>query len=592
MKLKDDFKQLSFNQELESNVFLMAEDDPADAEIFSEMLNTAFDNQYSVVCVDRYEKIKEALAQGTFNALILDMDLPDRSGIENVYQIGKDYPMLPIVVLTGNDDLDLAIDSLQNGAQDYLSKNNVTSEMLARSLHYAKERKQVEKILKDALEDAAYKNIQLEAQAKHDPLTGLANRAYFHDAGTTTLMRAQRRNQMVGLLYFDLNGFKKINDTYGHLAGDEMLKQVSIRLKEVVRDTDFIARIGGDEFIIMTDLLTNKNEIYPLVTRIQEQFSEDFHIGTHRVNMGTSIGVAFYPEAENLDLLIKQADCAMYEAKSHSSMSVCFYSEKIASLYARAQRVESCISHALETNEFEAAFQPIVNTDGIEEIHLESLARWESQVLGKVSPQEFIPIAEMTPAINGITEAIISECSKLVSKLKSETPLSPRISINISAKQLANNHFSRTFLSWLERYELSPESVCVELTERQVVENMASSKAHFNILRSHGIQISLDDFGSGFSSITHLLDLPFDILKLDRKLISFIDENSRNQAIIAGIVEMSHRLGMKVVAEGIERSEEKNVAEELGCDYQQGFLFSKPLAISDCIAFYKTDKTQ
>ena len=192
-----------------SNVFLMAEDDPADVEVFSEMLHKAFDGQYSIVCVDRFDKISAALSSGSFHALILDMDLPDRSGVDNVYEIGKQFPQLPIVVLTGNEDLNLAIDSLQNGAQDYLSKNNISPEILARSVKYAKERKLIEQKLKDALEDAAYKNVQLEAQAKHDPLTGLANRSYFQDVAKRVLMRAQRKNLKVGLLYFDLNEFKK-----------------------------------------------------------------------------------------------------------------------------------------------------------------------------------------------------------------------------------------------------------------------------------------------------------------------------------------------------------------------------------------------
>jgi PleD family two-component response regulator len=197
------------NKSENQHIFLMAEDDPVDAEIFSDMLDKAFDSSYSIVCVDRFDKIVGALANGTFEALILDMNLPDQSGISNVQQIGQQYPTLPIVVLTGNEDLNQAIDSLQSGAQDYLSKNKVTPEILARSLRYATERKQIEYKLKNALDDAAFKNIQLEAQAKHDPLTALANRSYFQESAKRILTLAKRRKQEVALLYFDLNGFRK-----------------------------------------------------------------------------------------------------------------------------------------------------------------------------------------------------------------------------------------------------------------------------------------------------------------------------------------------------------------------------------------------
>ena len=570
-----------------NNVFLMAEDNPIDAELFSEMLNKAFDGQYSIVCVDRFEKIVDALEQGRFQALILDMELPDRSGVNNVYQLGQQYPTLPIVVLTGNEDLNLAIDSLQSGAQDYLSKNNVTPEMLARSVHYAKERKQIEQKLKDALEDAAYKNVQLEAQAKHDPLTGLANRSYFQDVAKRVLLRAQRKDLKAALLYFDLNEFKKVNDTFGHLAGDELLKLVSERLKQVVRDSDFLARIGGDEFVIITDTLENKREVYPLVKRIQNQFDMEFNVGPHQISASASIGIAFYPEAESLDLLIKQADCAMYEAKGNPNVSACFFSEQMASQYARSQKIELNLGKAIAKREIMATFQPVINPKDETEIHVEALARWHSSNLGNISPDEFIPIAESSPAINGITQAITTRTHDLYELLRSSNMNIGKISINVSAQQLASEHFCKLFLQWLEEFNLPPDKICLELTERQFVQNIKSCKEQFTFLKSKNIQIALDDFGSGFSSFTHLLDLPFDILKLDRLLISYIDKNTRNQALVAGIVEMGHRLGMKIVAEGVERDTEKQKAIELGCDFIQGYFISKPLPLHETALFYE-----
>ena len=568
------------------SAFLMAEDNPVDAEIFSDMLRRAFGHHASVICVDRFAALSDALTQGHFQALILDMDLPDQSGLDNVHQIGREYPGLPIVVLTGNEDLDLALDSLQHGAQDYLSKNHATPEILARSIRYAQERKHIEQKLKDALEDAADKNRQLETQAKHDPLTGLANRSYFQDIAQRTLLCAQRNQLQAALLYFDLNEFKKVNDTYGHQIGDELLRQVAERMQQVVRDSDLLARLGGDEFVIITDTLADKRDVDPLIERIQQQFDREFTLGAHRLAATTSIGIAFYPDADNLDLLIKHADCAMYQAKNNPAVDICFYSQQIAEQHTRAQRIESLLGSAIEKDELNAHFQPILNVRDQQEIHIEALARWHSAELGPVRPDEFIAVAENTPAINGITQLMAQRAQALCSTLQQQGLTPHRISINVSAQQLTNEHFCRLFLHGLDALQLPPSRICLELTERQVLQNIQRSKAHFALLQSQDVQLALDDFGSGFSSLTYLLDLPFNILKLDRVLIRDIDQNARNQALVAGIVEMAHRLEMKVVAEGIERIEEQQKAIDLGCDYIQGYLIAKPLPLDQAALFY------
>lgn len=572
------------------NIFLMAEDNPLDAEIFSEMLKNSFGNRYSIFCVDRFKKILQALETNSFNALILDMNLPDSSGVNNVVEIGEKFPNLPIIVLTGDDDIQKAIDALQNGAQDYLSKNHVTPETLERSLRYASERKQIEQKLKFALQDAAFKNIQLEAQAKHDSLTGLANRTYFADVASRVIHRARRNKCLASLMYFDLNGFKKINDNYGHLAGDELLKQVSNRLMCIVRDTEFLARMGGDEFVIITDLLKDKTEIYPLLKRIQQQFDTPFKIGPHEISVSTSIGIAFYPEADSLDLLIKHADCAMYEAKSEPEKSICFYSGKLAAQYARTQKIESSFTKAIEKNELVAFFQPIISVSDPDLVYVEALARWHSSELGNISPSEFIPIAESTPTINNITQIISQKSSLLSQGLRIMGLPLQKIAINVDAYQLSDPHFSRRLLNQIEISHLEPNQICLELTERQVVQNINQCKTQIELLRREGITLALDDFGTGYSSITYLLDLPFDVLKIDRILIADIDKNTRNQALVAGIVEMAHRLDMKVVAEGIESNCEKDTAINLGCDFLQGFFYSGPMPLEEALLFFQLKK--
>lgn len=574
-------------ESLGDHVFLMAEDCPSDAALITEMLYQAFGDSYSVICVDRFAKIVEALNKGTFEVLILDMGLPDKSGVDNIREVHSRYPNLPIVVLTGDEGMDTAVDALQTGAQDYLTKNHITPEILSRSLFYAKERKQIELKLKDALEDSAYRNIQLEAMVKHDPLTQLPNRTYFHDSASRVLHRAERLNKEVALLFFDLDGFKRVNDTYGHLVGDALLQSVANRLQSVARESDFLARLSGDEFVIITDLIDDEAQIYPLVKRLTGLFDTPFNVEMHQIMISPSVGVAFYPHADSVDLLLKHADCAMYEAKKSKTQKVCFYTREMASQFAQNQKIELELSHALQKKQLTTAFQPVIDLARPERIQLEALVRWNSPVLGMVSPDDFIPLAESTPAINGISRVVVNYSGELYQQLGAQIAMLDKIAINVSSSQLSTRNFTDLFLSWLDECGLPAAKISLELTEHQIVQDAKACVKQLNIFREAGMSIALDDFGKGFSSITHLLDLPLDILKLDRSLIDHIDENARNQALTAGIVEMAHRLGMKVVAEGIERQEEYQMAQELGCDFAQGYLIAKPMPLDELRQFYQ-----
>ncbi len=568
--------------------FLMAEDNPADAELFSEMLEIAFNGKQHIHCVDRFEKIIDALSKNTFDALILDMNLPDKSGIKNVSQLVETHPTLPIIVLTGQKDMELAVDSLHEGAQDYLPKNIVNPDLLARSLRYACERKQIEIQLREALNQAATQNSQLETIAKYDNLTGLPNRAYFNDAAKHMLNRASRSHSICSLLYFDLDNFKRVNDTYGHFIGDELLRQVAKRLSLVVRTSDILARIGGDEFVILTDMLSTPDEVYPLVKRINQSFSQPFNLEQREIISSPSIGVAYFPDAADLDELIKQADRAMYEAKRNLKSTTCFYTSQMAERFSRRQRIEREMPQGLEKGEFETWFQPIFSQAKPEIIHIEALMRWHSPTLNWVSPTEFIPVAESSPLINTITELAVSDSSELLVALEKENLKIGQVSINICAMQLSNPAFCPLLVRWLRNNKIPPEKICLEITERQIIQNAESCARHIEELRKLGVQFALDDFGSGYSSITHLLDLPIDILKLDRILIDGIDKNERNQALTAGIVEMAHRLDMEVVAEGIERREEFDFIIQLGVDFLQGYGYAKPMHGSNVIDFYKS----
>lgn len=565
----------SVDRPASSRVYLMAEDDPADAALFTEMLGQVLGADYSVVCVDSFASIQQALTFGTFEALILDMNLPDRSGVDNVTHLGSRFPDLPIVVLTGNDDLGMAVESLQRGAQDYLSKNHVTPEILSRSLRYARERKQIELRLRQALADSDQKNVQLQQLAQHDYLTKLPNRAYFEISAARMLSRAARLKKQVALLYIDLNGFKAINDSFGHAIGDQLLIQTAERLNARIRQGDLVARLGGDEFVVMTDLLDSKQEVYGLVNRIVEAFDAAFNLEKCEITCAPSVGVAFYPEALSLTLLMKQADRAMYEAKVNRHVPVCFFTRQLEQTYNRNLLVETHVVKALAAGEFAVVFQPVTGFRDTG-VHAEALLRWNSAELGIVSPNEFIPLIESGPLMNELTHLVFQRTADFIQALQRDGHDVGRININLSASQLASRPFIQRLLGWLEELQIAPDMICLELTEREMVRNTQLCNQQLAQLRALDIGIALDDFGTGYSSIKSLIDMPIDYLKLDRILVDNIDNNLRIQALTAGMIEMAHRLGIQVVAEGVERHEELDTIRRLGCDYWQGYLLSMP----------------
>jgi diguanylate cyclase (GGDEF)-like protein len=571
------------------HVFLMAEDNPADEEIVREMLSQAFGDKYAIVCVDKFSKIAEALTTNKFEVLILDMGLPDQSGINNVKEIGIKYPDLPIVVLTGQDDLEQAAGALQLGAQDYLSKNHITPEILSRSLYYAQERKQIEQRLKAALEDSAFRNTQLEAQAKHDSLTGLPNRNYIHEAGERILFRARRNQQKLAMVFFDLNGFKKVNDSYGHIVGDQLLKLIANKTKLITRGADLLARLSGDEFVILTDILHEQNEVYPLLSRIQDVFSNPFLIEQHQIIIRPSIGVSFFPDADNLELLIKNADCAMYEAKhSNDANNICFFNDKMAQQFERANKIEQHLCQAIKKEELTVYFQPVVCANSTS-VNVEALIRWFSPELGFVPPDEFINIAEATPIINDITRIVIQHSALLLKEsLALKTPIES-IAINISATQFNHPHFHSLLIQWLHEFDLPTDKVIIELTERQLVNKAEACNKQFQQLRKLGVKIALDDFGTGYSSLTQLLALEMDELKLDRLLIRDIDTNKRHRALVTGIIAMARELNLNIIAEGVETEAEFNAVKAMKVDLIQGYLIAKPMPHEDLLNFLKED---
>lgn len=556
--------------------FLVAEDNPVDIEIINTMLKKAYQNQYKATFVETFHSIFAAADNTHYDVLILDMNLPDKKSADGVVELQQRYPNLPIIILTEQNDLSVAVQTLKLGVQDFLTKNNVTPQVLSRSLRYAKERKQIEQALKQSVQQMSDQNLQLKHLAHTDHLSGLPNRSCFEAKVKDSIQRAKRTNREFALLYIDLDNFKRVNDNFGHTVGDILLLKVSNRLKNIVRKADFLARIGGDEFVIYTDGLANRDEVYQLIDRILAVFDAPFKIENKEIQSNPSIGIAFYPDADNLELLLKQADYAMYEAKESEDSNVCFYTKEMESLYSRRLAIEAEFDTAIENDEFDVHFQKIESLSHSNYLGFEALLRWRSAKLGNVSPGEFVPIYENSPVINQLTKLVFIKAQALYESYERQGKYIDSIKVNVTASQLSSGIFTSLLLQWLKIYRLPPSSICLELTERQIVKNTRACLKQIKKLRREGVKIALDDFGTGFSSVQHLLEFTIDYIKLDITMIRNIEKHKRKQALVAGIVEMAHRLDLKIVAEGVETQVEYDMCKQLGCDYLQGYFIHRP----------------
>jgi diguanylate cyclase (GGDEF)-like protein len=427
---------------------------------------------------------------------------------------------------------------------------------------------------------------QLKYQARYDSLTGLPNRVEFNKKMDTAI--AQDTLTPFTLLFIDLDRFKVVNDTMGHDIGDELLCLVTQRIHQQIRSNDFVARHGGDEFVVL--LFDNpKNDIAITISnRIIAALKKPFQISQHSIFIGASIGVSCYPEhSENSEELLKYADIAMYEAKKDGRDSYKLYSNHLSENIQSAQRIETLLRLAIPNNELYLVYQPLIGEDGI--IGVEALLRWKQPELGNVPPETFIPIAEESLLIEEITDWVINKSLMIIKQLRDIYP-NLYIAVNISAKScIYPDRLKQCILTGLTTYNLPGAVLELEITENVFLQNIENTNQFFKELGSYGIRFSIDDFGTGFSSLTYLLNLPLDTLKIDRSFIQDIHCNTSKIGVVKGILVIAKSLSMNCLAEGIETEAQKECLENLGCTRFQGYYFSKPLTETDLLLFLKNN---
>lgn len=419
----------------------------------------------------------------------------------------------------------------------------------------------------------------IEHLAHHDPLTGLPNRYTLDDRLSQAFAKARRSRTLVGVMFIDLDRFKTINDSLGHAAGDQLLIEVAHRLKEALREIDTVARLGGDEFVVMAPGLHLAEDTLPLVHRILEQLGHPYDINGVQVHATPSIGISLYPQdGTTPDTITKNADTAMYHAKEGGRNGYRFFAAQMNAAAEERLAIESGLRQAIARHELSVHYQPIFDTNSHRLVAAEALVRWHP--MGRhhaVPPDTFIPVAEETGLINHIGRWVLeTACHQAVGWLIAGLP--PLIlSVNVSPQQLRHGGFADNVRSILAATGYPPDRLQFEVTENGLMERIDQAAAVLKELRSLGVHVAVDDFGTGFSSLTHLRHLPLDTLKIDRSFVSDIEQDANDRAIAISTVALAHSLGLKVVAEGVETKQQLDFLSKHGCDLVQGYLFARPM---------------
>lgn len=544
---------------------LIVEDSETDAAVLSRILRN------SSVCPDAVVATTLAgaldrLRREKFDIVLVDLQLPDSAGLVTVRGILNAAPHLPLVVVSGNDDDNLAHRAIEAGAQDYLVKGDLGRALVGRVLRHAVERKKIE--------------ARLMHLATRDPLTGLVNRLFFRERVASALARSTRTRSPFAVVVVEIDGFRAVNDSLGQEAGDALLHLVAERLTAELGNSEVVARLGGDEFAVLLEGIADLAEAMAIAELCRRSLSQPFHLAVGYVSISVCMGLALYPDAgETVDALLTAANAAMYRTKCLGLDEVSVFSAELHAQSLENYRIEQRLRSALSENEFHLVFQPQVSARETGKIvGAEVLLRWTPRGEKPISPAVFIPLLERSGQIVEVGRWVLHEaCVWRAKMLEAGAPLE-RLSVNVSARQLERPEFLHEVQSICQEFSLKEGELELEITEATLVRQATVAEATIRELRSMGVRFSLDDFGTGFSSMNYLRDFPVDTLKVDQSFVRRLTGDAKSLVLATAIFDLGRGLGMETVAEGVETDAELAVVCDLGADIIQGYLTGRPAA--------------
>ena len=540
------------------------------------------------------QSIRE-LMETAFDAVVVELSVPDSSGIATLAGVRGAAPTVPVVVYSRELDDATAIRALRAGAHECLAKGDMPADTLARTLGFAIERQRRLATLEAARVEAAHR-------ATHDPLTGLANRDLFLDQLDRALAFGSRYNSKTGLLFVDLDGFKVINDTMGHAKGDALLRAVSARLLACVRRSDAVARLGGDEFVVLLPDVTSRRDVSHVKETILESLQAAVELtADEALIVEASIGSAMSPlDGTTAQELLDAADCDMYrekyERRRGRMLTPMAGVAAVGSNDTDAPEIAASVSHrresrlraALAQGEFEVFYQPILDVVADRIVATEALLRWRDPDRGLLSPGGFMALAEDTGLIVPIGEQVLRHaCASIVTWRREHGVGALRVSVNLSAVQLREHGFEQRVAAILKETGCPPDALTFEITENSTMVDAEMIMETLRALKGLGLRLVVDDFGVGHASLTFLREAPVDGIKIDRRFVTQLLLDQRDQAIVSSMVRLARGLGLDVVAEGVENAEQSQRLARLQCFEQQGRHFSDALpalALSSMLA--------
>jgi diguanylate cyclase (GGDEF)-like protein len=555
----------------------------------------------------------ELIERHSFDLVLLDIMMPDITGVEVLRKIRQKYSQskLPVIMVTANSRSDDIVEALEVGANDYVTKPVDFAVALAR-VNAQVERKRASEALEVMNKELHRTNQSLEGRvtertaklgeanrqlqeeiahrqrsearshylAYHDALTGLANRVLFREDLERALQEARASRSSLAVLFIDLDGFKSVNDTLGHSVGDSLLKTLGERLHEALTTSARIARLGGDEFAVLQTMGDQPMAGVSLAQRIVNLVSTPCRIDNHNITVGASVGVAISERGlENPEYLLKSADLAMYRAKADGRGTYRLFDPEMDATAQARRRLEVDLRNALARGEFEVHYQPLISVETRKVSSFEALVRWRHPERGRIEPVEFIPVAEDTGLILQLGEWVLREaCTQAMA-----WPDHINVAVNLSPVEFQRGDVVSAVIAALSSSGLPAGRLEIEITESVLLEKTTKSVTTLKRLRDLGVRISMDDFGTGFSSLSYLRSYPFDKIKVDRSFVRDLTKDDRSRTIVSAIAGLGMRFGMRTTAEGVETMEQLEWLRGEGCDEVQGMLFSMPVPAAEIL---------
>jgi diguanylate cyclase (GGDEF)-like protein len=536
------------------------------------------------------ERVKQALAEGRPYAMaFIDMRMPPGwDGLETIQHLWKVDPHVQVVICSAHSDYDwtevvarldhsdkLLVIKKPFEAIEVLQSANALTRKWDNERTLRQQVEQLEQVVEARTQGLEAANKQLRHLATHDSLTGLPNRVLLDDRLIQAAAHAEHDGHSFAVAMFDLDRFKVVNDSFGHRAGDQLIKEVAYRLAGVARSTDTVARLGGDEFLFIMDRLGRREDAVQIVRRAVEALSQPIRIGDVDIHASASIGIAMFPvDGKGVETLLANADAAMYCAKQRGRNNIQCYTSGMNAITQDKVKLESDLHAALTLKQLELHFQPKIETASGAIYGAEALVRWRHPERGLIPPGDFIPLAEACGLIDRIGAWVVNEACRQARAWQQQGLPSLRVAVNLSALQFRNGNLQQMIADALRAADLEPRFLEVEITESALMSDPEESVKILEQLSRMGVVVSVDDFGTGYSSMAYLRRFPIDKLKIDRTFIGELMSRSDDASIVRAIVSLAHNLRLKVVAEGVETSEQLELLRSLGCDQYQGFCFS------------------